>query len=143
MYKPCWGLFFFFFFFDNQLVFCEAPSPILQSLLKGKVFSSYKGMLGRLIRCLWPGRTRRNKVAHHLLLQHLPEPITPSVGSTGQEHKLFFIDIIPDCWSSTVQFDFGHTDKVIETWRQKTNYLWNHLAPCKTPGPQAWVCPTT
>lgn len=37
-----------FFVFDNQPVFCEAPSFVPQSLSKGKVFSSYKGALGRL-----------------------------------------------------------------------------------------------
>lgn len=26
---------------------------------------------------------------------------------------------------------------------QKANYLWNHLTPCKTTGPQTWVYSTT
>lgn len=60
---PCKDIQILVCFLDNEPVFSEAPSPVPQSLLKGMVFSSYEGMLGSFFRSLWPGRSRRNKVA--------------------------------------------------------------------------------
>lgn len=104
-------------------------------------FSHLTRVLWADSRCLWPSRARHNKVATAPASAASPRIRNSLCEVHRAGTKALLYRYYPR--SLELQFDFGDTDKVIGIPGQKANYLWNHLAPCKTPRPQTRVCSTT